>query len=212
MDEDKLSEKIQQELDEITKQKGYLLSRDIATNRQSIQIIDEFLKYNTGSMKIHKNLIALLILISNHLINDSVAQIFVELSMKPEKMLMLRLYLYMQMSNNFLDGFLLGRSFLKVMEGFDIFDYEEMDLLEVFKQVFLIRMRHKETGMIEKIDRETHLISHFEKAYRELFLTNSILLKDLAQGNMHLIVKYLMLTFFDGILAAKVIADLMGKS
>ncbi|MCD4783939.1 MAG: hypothetical protein K8T10_08970 [Candidatus Eremiobacteraeota bacterium] len=212
MDEDKLSEKIQRELDEITKRKGHLLRRDIATNRQSIRIIDEFLKYNTGNIKIHKNLIALLILISNHLINDSVAQIIIELPLEAEKMLMLRLYLYMQMSNNFLDGFLLGRAFLKVTEGFDIFDYEDMDLLEVFKRVFLIRMRNKETGMIEKIDRETHLISHFEKAYRELFLTNSILLKDLAQGNIQLVVKYLMLTFFDGILAARVIADLMGKS
>lgn len=49
--------------------------------------------------------------------------------------------------------------------------------------------------------------NHFRKAYNELFLSNSILLKDLTQEKVQMVIRYLMLTFFDGILTAKIISE-----
>ncbi|MCE1245127.1 MAG: hypothetical protein LWY06_00615 [Firmicutes bacterium] len=209
MDDDKLSEKIRKELEEIAIRKGHLLGERSPENQVSLKIIDEFLKCNNDKLVINKNLMSLLLLISNHLISESMNQIFRDLKKKPDDMLILRIYLYMQMSSNFLDGFLLGHSFLKSTTGLNILEYRNLDVLEIFKQIYLIRMQQKEAAIIKAIDNETKLISHFEKAYEDLFLTNSVLLNDLSAGNSQTIVKYLMLTFFDGILVSRIISDFM---
>lgn len=207
MDDDKLSKQIQFELSEITRRKGYLLESTQSEDRASLEIIDEFLKHNQGNLQINKNLMSVLLLISNNLISDSVNQVFNELKLNTHDNIVLRLYLNLQMSSNFLDGFLLGHSFIKVLEGIDILKMEKLDILEIFKNIYLIHIRHKEPTLVSLIDEKTGLISHFENAYKDLFLSNSALLKDLARENIYTVVRYLMLTFFDGILTAKIISE-----
>jgi hypothetical protein len=207
MDSENLSEKIQKELEEITQRKGHLLESSKSGDRTSLEIIDEFLRCNKNKMSINKNLLTALLLISNHLVNESVKQIFRELKVEPENRMVLQLYLYLQMSNNYLDGFLLGHSFLKIISEIDVLDKKDLDILEIFKRLYLIRMKHHESTMVQMIDEKTGLIGHFEKAYNDLFLSNSALLQELAKDNIHTVIKFLMLTFFDGILTAKVISE-----
>jgi hypothetical protein len=209
MDDGRLSEKIRKELEDIAFRKGHLLGEKPTEDKVSLKIIDEFLKCNNDKLTINKNLMSLLILISNHLISEGMNQVFRELKKKSEDMLILRIYLYMQMSSNFLDGFLLGHAFLKATSGVNVLEYRNLDVLEIFKQIYLIRMQQKEAAIIKAIDNETKLISHFEKAYEDLFLTNTGLLNDLSSGNSQTIVKFLMLTFFDGILVSRIISDFM---
>ena len=211
MDDDRLSERVRLELEEIARRKGHLLEARKSEDRTSLQIINEFLKCNQGELKTNKHLVSTLLLVSNHLINESIKQVFRELEFRTENKMVLQLYLYLQMSSNFLDGFLLGYAFIKVLENIDILTYRNVDILEIFKQIYLIRMKHKESTLVRIIDEETGLIDHFEKAYKELFLSNSVLLKDLAKENIHTVVRYLMLTFFDGILTAKIISENPGK-
>ena len=202
-----LSRELQKQLDEITSRKGHLIREKYKGDQDSLKIIDEYLKCNKGSLSISKNLISLLILISNHLIQDGITRIMGKLEVKPEERLILRLYMYMQMSSNYLDGFLLGHSYLKATKEVNILEYNNLDVLEIFKRVYIIRMKHTEDKLIKIIDEKSNLISHFEKEYRELFRSNSLLLSDLAGGNIDTVVEYLMLSFFDGILTAKIIAD-----
>ncbi len=207
MDEESLSEKIRNELEEITLRKGHLLDSRKSGDRISLSVINEFLKYSRGELHIHKNLLSAMLLISNHLINETVSQVFRELKKKSEESTVLNLYLHLQMSSNFLDGFLLGHSFLKVLEGKNILGYRNLDVLDVFKKIYLIRMKHRESTLVKMIDKETGLIAHFEKAYEELFLSNSTLLQSMAQDNIDRVVRYLVLTFFDGILFAMVLSE-----
>lgn len=206
MDEDGLSEKVRQELQDIARRKGHLLEASRSGDRTSLKIINEFLKCNRDQLSINKQLMSALLLISNHLVNESIKQIFRKLEYKTEEKMVLQLYLYLQMSSNFLDGFLLGHAFIKVLEDKNILQSKNMDILEIFKQIYLIRMRHGESAIVHIIDEETGLVSHFEKAYRELFTSKSVLLRDLARDNIDTVVHYLMLTFFDGILTARIIA------
>ena len=207
MDEESLSDKIKNELEEITKRKGYLLKAKKSGDRISLSVIDEFLKYSRGDLQIHKNLLSAILLISNHLINETVTQVFRDLKRKSEESTVLNLYLHLQMSSNFLDGFLLGHSFLKIIEGKNIMGYRNLDVLDIFKKIYLIRMKHRESTLVKMIDKETGLIAHFEKAYEELFLSNSTLLRSMAQENIDRVVRYLVLTFFDGILFAMVLSE-----
>jgi hypothetical protein len=207
MDNENLSEKIQKEIEEITRRKGHLLESSKSGNRTSIEIIDEFLLCNKNRINLNKNLLTALMLISSHLVNESVKHVFRDLKVEPENRMVLQLYLYLQMSSNYLDGFMLGHAFLKIVDKLNILDKEELDILEIFKKLYLIRMKHNESALIMLIDEKTGLISHFEKAYQELFLSNSALLKEIASDNIDTVIKFLMLTFFDGILTAMVISE-----
>jgi hypothetical protein len=207
MQEDKLSGQIKKELEEITKKMGFLLETKKIGDKTSLLIIDEFLKCSKDSFNLDKNLMTALLLISNHLISENIKQVFWQLNLNPENKMVLQLYLYLQMSSNFLDGFFLGHAFIKVKEGINILEKRDLDILEIFRHIYLIRMKHKESSLIQMIDETTGLIEHFEKAYKDLFITGSSLLNDLVKDNVQLVVKYLMLTFFDGILTAKIISE-----
>lgn len=209
MDDEKLSREIQNELDEITRRKGHLLQNKVPQDKVSLEIIEEFIQCNNNKMEIRKNLMSLLVLISNHLINDSINHVLRELKLKSDEALILQLYMYMQMSSNFIDGFLLGHSFVKVIRGVSVLDCPDPNALEIFKQIYLIRIKQNESDLVEAVDGETNIISHFEKAYKELFLTNSILLNELSRGKAQLVVRHLMMTFFDGILTARIIFNSM---
>jgi len=207
MDDGKLSKRIQEELEEITRKQKYLLGDKHPTDRVSMSIIEEFLKCERSGLHLNKSLLSVLILISSHLINESLLKVLREIKIKPDDMVILKLYLYMQMSSNFLDGFLLGYSFIKTSDHVNILEFKNLDVLEIFKRIYIVRLKHKEANLIEMIDEKSNLISYFEDAYRQLFKSNSIILNELAGGNIDKIVEYLMLTFFDGILTAKIISD-----
>lgn len=206
MDDNRLSETIRNELADIARRQGFL-DNPSKDNDTSVEVIDEFLKYNHGSITLNKNLMTTLMLVSNHLINEGIADTLRGLNLKTENMLVIRLYLYMQMSNNFLDGFLLGHSFLKIIDNKDVLGTENPETLEIFRRIFLIRLKQKESALVSIIDEKTGLIKHFEKAYMELFYTNSLLLKELDEEQVKKIVKLLLNTFFDGILTAKIVSE-----
>jgi hypothetical protein len=206
-----LSKALEKQLEEITSRKGHLLREKYLGDKESLKIIDEYLRCTREPLDIRKNLMSLLILISNHLIQDGINRIMGKLDANPEDMLILRLYMYMQMSSNYLDGFLLGHAYLKAADGINIFEYDNLDTLEIFKKIYIIRIKHNEEKLIRLIDERSNLISYFEKEYRQLFLSNSALLADLAGGNIDTVVEYLMLSFFDGILTAKIIAGFSGE-
>lgn len=207
MDDSSLSEQIRKELEEITQRKGHLLGSGRSGDRVSLHVIDEFLRQSRGDLHMHKNLLSAILLISNHMITETVGQVFREMQVKPENMTVLKLYLHLQMSSNFLDGFLLGHSFLKVLDGKDILSYRNIDILDVFKRIYLIRTKHRESTLVRMIDEETGLVGHFEKAYQDLFLTNSTLLRSMAREYLEMVVRHLILTFFDGILFAMVLSE-----
>ena len=60
---------------------------------------------------------------------------------------------------------------------------------------------------VEMIDKRTGLINHFTNAYKELFLSKSILLRDLVKDKIDKVVHFLMLAFFDGIITAKIMSE-----
>lgn len=211
MDQEGLSEKVRRELEEIARRKGHLLIPDDSGDQISLNVINEFLKYSRGEVVLHRNLLGAIILISNHLIGETVTQALRDLKLKSEKNTILSLYLNLHMSSNFVDGFLLGHSFLKVMEGKDVTAFKNQDVLDIFKRVYLIRAKHRETTLVRLIDSRTGLIAHFEKAYHELFVSSSALLKNIAKDSIEKVVKYLVLTFFDGILLAMVLAEDIDK-
>ncbi|MFP4496803.1 MAG: hypothetical protein ACLFQV_01230 [Vulcanimicrobiota bacterium] len=207
MEDDKLSAAIREELEEITRRKGHFLSSRQTDDRTSLKIINEFLKKSNGEIEINKNIISSLLLISNYLINDSLNQIIKQVNYKKENFLVLHLYMNLQVSNNFLDGFLLGCSFIKVNNGIDLTKIDKIDILELFKKVYVTRLNNKELDFIKKMDENTGIIEHFEGAYRELFASNSQLLVDLAGEKVDVLIDYLMAAFYDGIILAKMIHE-----
>lgn len=211
MDEEKLPLEIQNALDEITQRKKHLLKQNQPEDDVSIKIVEEFIQCCNQGINIHKNLVSLLILISSHLINESINRIIRDLNLKNEDALILKLYMHMQMSSNFLDGFLLGHSFVKIDTGIDILNLKNINVLEVFKQTYLLRLHSIDKSFMSFSKTESRLVSHFETAYKELFLTNSMLFNQLSMGNAALVVQHLMSAFFDGIVTSRIIADTLHK-
>ncbi len=207
MDENGLSEAIKRELEEITKRKGHLLKPNSIDKGASFKIMEEFLKASKGDVPVKKDLLSAILLISNYLINENISDIFKKIDLPEDEKLIFKLYLFLQMSNNFLDGFYLGYAFVKVLEEKDILNNENLNILSLFEKIYILRRHGIESLIVHLLDEDLGLIKHFEKSYRELFTSNSILLTSLAQKHTKMIINYLMLSFFDGILTARIIAE-----